>query len=105
MSDLLSVIKQAAIEAVRESKPVEFLTGTVESDSPLKIRIDQKTLLDEDFLILTRETKDYELEVTSDGVKKKYKVHNALKKGEKCLILSKQGGQDYLVLCRLEVSE
>lgn len=105
MSDLLSVIKQAALEAVREAGPVEILNGIVEAVSPLKIRIDQKTLLDEDFLILNRETGDYEIEATCDGIKRKYTVHNALKPGEKCILLSIQGSSDYLVLCRLEVSE
>lgn len=98
---LLQVIKQAALDAVRESMPVEIVVGTVESASPLKIRLDQRTLLDEDFLILTREVKDYTVDMTVEGgTRRTYTVHNALKKGEKCFLLMKQGGNDYIVLCR-----
>ena len=97
---LLQAIKQAALDAVRESMPVEIVVGTVESASPLKIRLDQKTLLDKDFLILTREVKDYTVDMTVDGTRRTYTVHNALKKGEKCMLLMKQGGNDYVVLCR-----
>ena len=98
---LLEVIKQAALDAVRESMPVEVVVGTVESASPLQIRLDQKTLLDEDFLILTREVKDYKVDMTVEGgTRRTYTVHNTLKKGEKCFLLMKQGGDDYIVLCR-----
>lgn len=98
---LIEVIKQAALDAVRESMPVKIISGTVESESPLKIRIDQKRVLDKDFLILTREVKDYTVDMTVEGgTRRTYTVHNALKKGETCLLLMKQGGDDYIVLCR-----
>lgn len=102
MSAFLEAIKRAAKEVVEASDPVALKTGTVERDSPLEIRLDQKTLLDKDFLILTPEVRDYKVDVTVDGTRRRCQVHKALKKGDKCLLVREQGGQNYLVLCRLE---
>lgn len=96
------MIKQAAKEAIEAGDPVAFKTGTVERASPLEIRIDQKTLLDKDFLMLTPEVREYETDMTVEGIRRRYQIHNALKKGDRCLLLREQGGQNYLVLCRLE---
>ena len=79
MSNLLFAIKQAALEAVRETEPVKILYGTVESASPLLMRLDQKTLLDEDFLVIM------------DGFP-------ALQNGDKVVLLRQEGGSEYLVL-------
>ena len=54
---MLSEIKRAAIEAFEASKPTNIIVGEVQSVSPISIKIDQKLILDEDFLILTNTLK------------------------------------------------
>ena len=114
MPDLLGVIKQAAVEAVDAEKPALVLFGTVISDSPLKILVDQKLTLGEKQLILCRDVTEYEIEMTVDHLteeaslhrhpykgKKKFLVHNQLKPGEKVALLRVQGGTKFLVVDRL----
>ena len=105
--------------------------GTVTSEAPLKIQVDQKKTLTEAQLILTDSVRDYAVELSTmagaseaphftedesggsgDAAfaphrhkyqgKKKWKVHNALKKGEKVILLRCDGGQKYIVLDRWE---
>lgn len=77
--DLLAAIKQAAMDAVRASKPADVVTGTIVNLNPLTIQIDQKTLLTENFLIVPHE------------------IRGKLKEGPVVLI-QKQGGQRFVVL-------
>lgn len=129
-NDLLRAMKQAAKDANEQSKPTDILYGTVISDSPLKIQLEQKITLTEKQLILTRNVTDYEIKVslksdygwitedTQQGTKieslglgknhkhdikqteKKIFIHNALKKDEKVILIRQRGGQKYLVLDR-----
>ena len=121
--ELLNLIKRAAVEAVNANDPMRVWIGTVETEKPLGIRIDQQTVLTEDYLLLARDVTDYVVEMEVDhqtekmsgGAKdpsfqshlhqykgiKPFKVLNALKKGEKVIIVSVQGGQQFVVLDRL----
>ena len=54
-SDLLSVMKQAGVEATNSNKPVNVCFGKVTSTSPLKIQVDQKITLGTAQLVLTKE--------------------------------------------------
>lgn len=124
MTAFLNDIKRAAIEAVRAEKPFAFVLGTVTSASPLKIKVDQKLELTAAQLILTnavrdftvRMTVDHQTESTSGGSgdasfashkhaykgTKAYRVHLALKPGEKVIMLRTDGGQKYVILDRVE---
>lgn len=64
MSNLVEVIKKAAIEAVEAAKPSDLIIGVVESASPLQIRIEQGLLIDEDFLILTKHVTDHYVDMS-----------------------------------------
>ncbi len=123
--ELLNLIKRAAVEAVEASDPMRVWIGKVTSEKPLKIRIDQQTELTEDFLILSRDVTDYTVymevnhvtEKMSGGAKdpsfqshlhqykgvKPFKVLNALKQGEKVIMVAVQGGQQFVVLDRVGV--
>lgn len=105
MPNPVEVVKRAAVEAVEAGKPVNILFGTVLSASPLKIQVDQKSIYTSKMLILTRNVTDFEVDMTvnhstedkggGSGAaayeahkhayvgKKTFKVHNALKAGEK----------------------
>lgn len=102
INDLVKLIKKAAVEAVDASDPTTIRYGEVISTNPLQIRIDQKLILGTAQLKLTRNVTDYETEMSvNDGAKQIYKVFNALKKGEKVLLIRMQGGQQYIVVDRV----
>jgi hypothetical protein len=64
MANLIEIIKKASMDAVMASRPVGVVYGVVVSASPLRIQIDQKITVDKDFLILTQNVTDYEIEMT-----------------------------------------
>lgn len=128
--DLVKAIKKAAVEAVNASKPANMVFGKVVSESPLKIKVDQKLILTEKQLILARDVTDYEIEMepsrdeqpyfheteeASGGSgdasfavhkhkyqgKKKFLVYNALKSGEEVILMQLAGGQQYIVIDRI----
>lgn len=124
-SNLVQLIKRIAVDAVRASKPSDYVTGVVTGTSPLKIKVSQTLELEDDFLLLSRSVTDYETEVSipesagwktmkNDGdgslgehkhgiaiEKRKITVHNALEAGEKVLMIRKSGGQKYIVIDRV----
>ena len=112
------------MEAVEAGKPVNILFGTVLSASPLKIQVDQKSIYTSKMLILTRNVTDFEVDMTvnhstedkggGSGAaayeahkhayvgKKTFKVHNALKAGEKVLLIRVQQGKKFVVIDRVK---
>ena len=117
----LDYVKQAAVQAVMTKKPCDYIIGTIVSVNPLKIKLSDGDGLEltADFIHLSRNVTDYETTVTiSDEYgwktkdnsdyeshnhdvvisKKKIKIHNALKKGDKVIMVRKWGGQDYIVI-------
>ena len=98
---LLSVMKQAGVEATNSNKPVNVCFGKVTSASPLQILVEQKITLGTAQLVLTRNVTDYEMRITGDTGQKTVKVHNALAAGEKVLLMRIQGGQKYVVVDRV----
>ena len=128
--DFVKLIKKAAVEAVSASKPANMVFGKVISESPLKIKVDQKLILTEKQLILARDVTDYEIEMEpsqdekphyhlteprSGGSnaasfeshtheykgRKKFLVYNALKNGEEVILMQIAGGQQYIVIDRI----
>lgn len=123
-TDLVRLMKQAAMEAVKTSQPSNIVFGTVTSASPLKIQISSKITLEPEMLLLTRNVTEFETDITtvnwftentSGGAgyalfeshkhelkgKKHIIVHNQLKSGEKVVLIKEQGGQRYIVLDRV----
>ena len=106
--ELVRAVKRAAVEAVRAEAPMTVCYGTVASASPLRIKVEQKKTLGETQLILTDGVRDFQVEVSAaggpekNGERKEQRVHNALKAGEKVLLLRCDGGQKYIVLGRWE---
>ena len=120
MPNPVEVVKRAAVEAVEAGKPVNILFGTVLSASPL----DQKSIYTSKMLILTRNVTDFEVDMTvnhstedkggGSGAaayeahkhayvgKKTFKVHNALKAGEKVLLIRVQQGKKFVVIDRVK---
>lgn len=63
-SGLVEKIKKAAQEANEAAKPVNVCFGEVVGKSPLKINVEQKMVLGEGQLVLTRNVTDYMTTVT-----------------------------------------
>lgn len=123
---LVRLMKKAAVDAVKEGQPCAIVYGTVRSTKPMVISVntDEKLNLTEEFLYLTRNVKDYEIEMTVDHKteeksggsgeasfsshthayegKKRFWVHNDLSVGERVILLMVQGGDKYIVLDRME---
>ena len=97
-------------QARKSGKPFCFFIGEVLKENPLSIKKNSKITLTEPFLILSNAVVDHELEVevdweTDTGDKitgtKKIMVKSGLKNGEKVLLLQQEGGQQYLVVDRV----
>lgn len=80
-SSLLKLIKTAAMDAFRASKPCDVVIGTIVSASPLKVRINQKMALTSDFVSMTQTAKS-----------------SLLKNGDKVLMFRQSGGQRYYIM-------
>ena len=127
-SGLIQLIKQAAMDAIENSKPADLRLGTVATEKPLSVRITNQFVIPEKLLIVPQHLTEYELEITIKPEynwitedtqnkvklsevephkhdikqdKKKIFIHNKLKVGDKVALLRRQGGQDYYILDRL----
>lgn len=120
-SGIIEKIKRAALEAQDAAKPVNVCFGEVVSASPLKIRVEQKLLLGEKQLILTRNVTDFitsisltqETEALSpeeqgdllsrqgDGEKRQVTVCNGLEAGDRVVMIRQQEGQKFIVADRI----
>lgn len=101
MADLVESMKKAALDAVEAAHPVAVMFGTVSSESPLKINVEQKLILEKEQLILTRNVAEYKTEPATDsesGLSHSHVVHPNLKQGDSVALLRVQGGQKFLVL-------
>jgi len=76
---MLDTIKQVALNAVEQSKPVKIVFGVVISVNPLKIQLEQKLILEKKFFILTENSPECAV-------------------GDKLVMLRAQEGQSYLIL-------
>ena len=115
MPNPVEVVKRAAVAAVEAGTPVNILFG---------IQVDQKSIYTSKMLILTRNVTDFEVDMTvnhstedkggGSGAaayeahkhayvgKKTFKVHNALKAGEKVLLIRVQQGKKFVVIDRVK---
>lgn len=89
--DLLELVKEVAIKAVKTEEPVEIQYGTVKCLDPFTIDMGGYTLED-DFLILTR---------TIRGLLDRAALHV----GDAVVLLKDAGGEDWLVLDAVEVED
>lgn len=119
MNDIVKSFKKSSKETSVAMDPVQVLFGEVTNASPLKILIEQRLELDEEFFILTRAVRDHEVDMTVDHMteleiggsgeasfaehshqykgRKTFLIHNGLIIGDKVKLLRVQGGQQYVV--------
>jgi len=120
MADLLSTVKQAAMDAVSASNPTAVMFGIVTKDSPLEVIVDQRFTLTAGFLIVPESLIHFELllhhthqytDNTGEGSatgttepalpQEPVVIRRGLQSGDKVLLLRLQGGQQYLILDRV----
>lgn len=65
-NDLIKTIKQMVLETVDSTKPCNYVFGEVTSTSPLEINVEQKFVLSQEMLILTRGVTEYTLKVSME---------------------------------------
>lgn len=129
--DLAQLLKTFTRNTITSTQPTDFTFGTVTSVKPLQITIDQKLVLGDEFLILTNAVRDHSVDITVNWTtenetehvhgngnngkptdktshkhaiqgRKKITIHNGLTLGEKVLLLRAQGGQNYIVIDRVD---
>jgi len=126
---LVNAIKIAGLKAVDSTSPMQSAIGTVTSESPLEITIEQKAPIPAEFLLLTDAVRDYKAKLsfdnpdiknkvqeysmadvpgssykisfTDDTLQNEITIYNGLKLGDKVLMLRIEGGQSYVVLNRV----
>lgn len=98
MNDILINIRKMVINAINAQKLTDIVHGTVISTSPLKVKVDQKLVLNEEHLNLTRAVEDFTVEMTVSGTRNTYTVHNALKTNDKVTMIRSHGGQQYIII-------
>ena len=127
-NEFVDTLKRSAIEAVEAAKPMNVYFGEVISASPLKIDIEQKMILGEKQLILSRNVTNIKTKITSGNIQNYYytggidsgtapvspshihavgtievTVHNGLAVGDKVIVLRQQKGQKFIVMDRVIV--
>ena len=123
---IVKKVHQAAIDAMESTKPVNVYFGEVVSASPLKINVEQKMILGEKQLILTRNVTDFKTKITAGNIKNYYytgdvnsgtapvspshvhavgtidvTVHNGLAVGDGVILIRQQEGQNFIVVDRI----
>jgi hypothetical protein len=109
---MIEAIKQAAIGAVEAAGPVIVQLGHVTSINPLKVMVDQRLELTEDFFIIPESLTKLEIDLkhthgisgsgtTQEALKDKIIVRKELAAGDKLLLLRMQGGQRYVMMDRV----
>jgi hypothetical protein len=121
--EFVKTMKKSAVEAVEATKPVYIYFGEVLSASPLKINVEQKMILGETQLILSRNVTDFKTTIMvnwstenksggsgefsfashNHGItgKKEITVHNSLVVGDAVILIRQQGGQKFIVWDRV----
>ncbi|AUN11197.1 DUF2577 domain-containing protein [Clostridium botulinum] len=108
---IIDTIKKASMGAVGASNPVNISFGEIVSTNELKIKVDQKLILDRDFFIIPESLTRYEVDLKhshtyiNNSIESnlntsldKLLIREDLKQGDKVLLLRVQGGQQYVIL-------
>lgn len=107
----LNAIKTVQNNQNNRNMGLDVMYGEVISSSPLQIKIDNRFILEEDFLILTTNVKEKRIDLshnhtytggnTENALATEITVIPALSESEKVILLRINNGQQYVVLDRL----
>lgn len=94
-------IKKIVLQAVEAGDPCDVIWGKVLGVSPLRIQIDQKTILSEKQLLIPMHLKTHTLEIIIPEIGNVTAAVTApLKVGDDVFLVQKRGGQQFLVTGR-----
>jgi hypothetical protein len=79
MQNLLTLIKRAAVDAFNASNPLAIFTGTVESLNPLRVKVDDRLVLNNPHLVMSQKTAEIE-------------------EGSSVMVMRVQGGSKFVIL-------
>lgn len=79
----------------------DVVFGIVVDTSPLSIKLSEKIILSEPFLIVSRYLSDYKQKIALDGKNQEITVFNALAVGDRVAMIRLDGGQQFYVLEKL----
>lgn len=79
-TNLIQIIKRAALDAVKASKPCCIMKGTVINLNPIEVQIKQNMILDEAFLLIPK------------------RIQKSIKQGDSVALLRQDGGQVFYIL-------
>lgn len=109
--NLVRVIKRIVKETIENDKPTRVMYGQVVSTNPLKVSVEQRMVLDKNFLVLSdRLTRKSTTITVRDNYRNSANelVHtereidvvfdNSLKTNDKIILLREQGGQKFIIL-------
>jgi Protein of unknown function (DUF2577) len=94
---MLTLIKQAASDAVEASNPVGIFYGTIKSVDPLEVEVDQRFILTQEFLELTEATRELKVPLGTG----EYILRPKLQERDRVILIRIQGGQKYVILDRV----
>lgn len=100
MSELVGVIQQIVQNTIEAMKMADKATGTVESVSPLRVKIDSSIQSVPSAALLLTDTVR-ERVVPVQGGQGTVTVREGLKEGDRVLMLKVQNGQQYIILSRI----
>jgi len=92
-NSLLGLIRKVACDSVESQKPSGLYFGKVTSVSPIKITIDPKHVLTEEFIMLGRYITEYSIGLTIEG-----EMWRGLRQNDELMLIREQGGQRYAVI-------
>ncbi|MEC0171422.1 DUF2577 domain-containing protein [Paenibacillus graminis] len=109
---MLEAIKQAALGAMDAAGPVIVQLGIVTSVNPLKVMVDNRLELTEDFFIIPESLTKFEIDLkhthgidgsgaTKEALVEKIIIRKPLAIGDKLLLIRMQGGQRYVIMDRV----
>ena len=127
-SDFVKLIQEISVNAIDNTKPMSILFGEVISSEPIKIFIEQKLILNSNYLIIPEHLRDFDTKISFDNpdikqifttynidetnesnpskisfkdkVEHNITIYNALKTGDNVILIRCCGGQKYLVFDR-----
>lgn len=121
---LIELIKQIVMETNAAAVMADVVIGEVIATSPLRVRIENKYVLEREDIVLTKNTSDWSVDMTVDhqtedaaggsgyaeyashhhgyAGRKTYLVHNGLVVGDKVILLRESGGQRFIAIDRYD---
>lgn len=108
---MLNAIRKAALSAMEAGSPIALLFGEVIGRNPLEVSVDQRFILDADFLVVPESLTRYEIDIrhthsynegtTGEALSGKLQIRRELEVGDKLVMLRMQGGQKYFIVDRV----